>query len=69
MFEHAVNLLFHTCQYLNQHYGRDTCSVDWGRWGPGDYYGNHTLIFEPPLEQPSDAPCVCTGVDRWVLEL
>ncbi|CAM9729509.1 unnamed protein product [Scytosiphon promiscuus] len=69
MFEDAVNLLFHTCRYLNQHYGRDTCFVDWGRWGPGDYYGNHTLVFEPPREQPSDAPCSCTGVSRVTISL
>lgn len=67
MFEWAMGSLYHTCRYLNQHYGRDSCFVEWGRWGPGDYYGNHSLIFEPPQEQPSDAPCPCEGVRRWVL--
>lgn len=64
MFEWATGSLYHVCQHLNQHYGRESCSVEWGRWSPGDYYGNHTLVFEPPLEQPSDAPCPCTGVRR-----
>lgn len=67
MFEWAMGSLYHTCRYLNQHYGRDSCFVEWGRWGPGDFYGNHSLIFEPPQEQPSDAPCPCEEVRRWVL--
>lgn len=66
MFEWAVGSLYHTCQHLNQHYGRDSCFVEWGRWGPGDYYGNHTLVFEPPEEQPRGAPCPCSLVRRWV---
>eukprot|EP00903_Cladosiphon_okamuranus_P005538 g5515.t1 len=69
MFEWAMGALYHTCQYLNQHYGRDTCHVEWGRWGPGDYYGNHTLIFEPPQEQPADAPCPCSRVRRVTITL
>lgn len=67
MFEWAMGSLYRTCRYLNQHYGRDSCFVEWGRWGPGDFYGNHSLIFEPPKEQPSDAPCPCEEVRRWVL--
>eukprot|EP00752_Nemacystus_decipiens_P011154 g9910.t1 len=69
MFEWAIGALYHTCQYLNQHYGRETCFVEWGRWGPGDYYGNHTLIFEPPQEQPPDAPCFCERVRRVTIAL
>lgn len=64
MFEWATGSLYHVCQHLNQHYGRESCKVEWGRWSPGDYYGNHTLVFEPPLERPSDAPCPCTSVRR-----
>lgn len=64
MFEWAGNVLIHTCDYLNDRFGQNSCSIRMSM--SEDNLRDLRVIslsFMPGLGS-YDAPCSCDEVDR-----